>query len=69
MMQHNMIVPGELVKIGNTLYRLRYITYHAGQYRYSFSPGNEQLSPFVQNDVLTLSVNDTETLKLEVVPQ
>lgn len=69
MMEHNMIVPGELVKIGNTVYRLRYIRHHGGQYLYSFSPGNEQLSPFVQNDVLTLCVNDTEPLKLEVITQ
>ena len=67
MTPHDVITPGEKVKIGNTVYRLRYITRHAGRYTYYFSPGDEELSPFVQNDVLTLTVNHDEDVKFEVL--
>lgn len=67
--EHDALVPNDLVKIGNRTLRLRYITRHGGSYTYYFSPGNEQLNPLIENDIMILSVEKDESLKLEVVAQ
>lgn len=69
MVEHDALAPNDLVKFGNQILRLRYITRHGFQYRYHFQPGNELLSPFTENDVVILSVNKDQGLKLEVIPQ
>lgn len=69
MVEHDVLVPNDLVKIGNQILRLRYITRHGSQYTYYFQPGNEPLGPFVENDVVIMSVNKDQGLKFEVIPQ
>lgn len=67
MREHSMIIPNDLVRIGDTVYRLRYITSHGHQYTYYFSPGTEPLHPLYQNDVLILSINKDQSVKFEVI--
>jgi len=69
MVEHDCFTPGEKVKIGNKVFTLRYITRHGFQYRYHFQPGNEPLNPLIENDVVIMSVNKDQGLKLEVIPQ
>lgn len=69
MVEHDTLVPNDLVKMGNQTLRLRYITRHSFQYRYHFQPGGEPLSPFVENDVVIISVNKDQGLKFEVIQQ
>jgi hypothetical protein len=69
MVEHDVLVPNDLVKFGNQTLRLRYITRHGFQYRYHFQPSNEPLNPLIENVVVIMSVNKDQGLKLEVIPQ
>lgn len=69
MVEHDALVPNDIVWIGSKKFRLRYITRHGFQYRYHFQPGDEPLNPLVENDVVILSVNKGQFLKFEVIPQ
>lgn len=69
MVEHDVIVPGDVVMIGENKFRLRYITKWDFQYRYHFQPAVEPLNPLVENDVLIISVNVGQSLKFEVIPQ
>ncbi len=69
MVEHDALVPNDVVWIGSKKFRLRYITRHSFQYRYHFQPGDEPLNPLVENDVIVLSVDKGQFLKFEVIPQ
>jgi len=65
--EHNVIVPNDVVLIGEGKFRLRYITTNAFSYTYYFQQASEPLSPFTENDVLVISVNKGQSLKFEVL--
>lgn len=69
MVEHGSLVPNDVVWIGSRKFRLRYITRHGGQNTYRFQPEIEPLNPFIENDVVVLSVNADQSLKFEVIPQ
>lgn len=69
MVEHDALVPNDVVWIGSKKFRLRYITDYKSQYNYHFQPGDEPLNPFTENDVLIISVNKGQSLKFEVIPQ
>ncbi|ATW62431.1 hypothetical protein EAN16_20950 [Salmonella enterica] len=59
------VKPGVLATIFGEQFRLRYITYHnVGSVTLRFQPGDEPLSPFTENDVLTMTV--PRTFEVEV---
>ncbi|MGP2449056.1 hypothetical protein ACTUSR_08110 [Pantoea stewartii subsp. indologenes] len=60
------IKPGQRVKIGGQIFRLRYITYHNNE-SYYFEPGDTEPSPFTQNDVLIITLNNGQRFEWEVV--
>ena len=61
-----MINPGQRVRIGGQVFRLRYITSH-NFYTYYFEPGDTKLSPFRQNDVLIITLNKDQRFEWHVV--
>lgn len=61
------IEPNDVIEIGvKCWFRCRYITNHGTQTTLHLQPENESLSPFVQNDVVHLSVNRNEEVMLRV---
>lgn len=69
MVEHDVLNPNDVVMIGSGKFRLRYITTGAFEYHYHFQHAAQQLSPFIENDVLVISVNKGHSLKFEVIPQ
>lgn len=61
-----MINPGQRVRIGGQVFRLRYITSH-NRDTYYFEPGDTKPSPFRQNDVLTVSLDKNQPFEWEIV--
>ncbi len=61
-----MINPGQRVRIGGQVFRLRYITSH-NQYTYYFERGDTDPSPFTQNDVLIITLNKDQPFEWEIV--
>lgn len=61
------IEPNDVVEIGvKCWFRCRYITNHGSQTTLHLQPEKEALSPFVQNDVVHLSVNKNEQVMFKV---
>ena len=60
-----MINPGQRVRIGGQVFRLRYITRDT----YYFEPGDTKPSPFTQNDVLTISLDKNQPFEWEIAPE
>lgn len=61
------IEPNDVVEIGiKCWFRCRYITNHGTQTTLHLQPENEALSPFVENDVVRLSVSHDEEVMLRV---
>lgn len=60
------IKPGQRVKIGGQIFRLRYITYHNNE-TYFFESGDTESSPFTQNDVLIITLNKGQEFEWEIV--
>lgn len=69
MIQHDALKPNDVVWIGSRKFRLRYITQHGTQNTYRFQPHYEPLSPFVENDVVVLSIDHGQSIMFEVVPE
>lgn len=69
MTQHDALKPNDVVWIGSRKFRLRYITQHGTQNTYRFQPHYEPLSPFVENDVVVLSIDHGQSIMFEVVPE
>ncbi|WIK00771.1 hypothetical protein OI906_17030 [Klebsiella pneumoniae] len=59
------IAPGDVIEVFDEWYRVRYITYH-GMISLYLQPENEPLSPFTENDVLIISVNDDVVTWIDV---
>ena len=69
MTQHDALKPNDVVWIGSRKFRLRYITQHGAQNTYRFQPHYEPLSPFVENDVVVLSIDHRQSVMFEVIPE
>ena len=69
MIQHDALKPNDIVWIGSRKFRLRYITRHGTQNTYRFQPHSEPLSPFVENDVVVLSIDRGQSVMFEVIPE
>ncbi|MEH2922396.1 hypothetical protein ACFFL1_05950 [Samsonia erythrinae] len=59
------IAPGDVIEVFDEWYRVRYITYH-GMIRLHLQPESEPLSPFTENDVLIISINDDVVTWIDV---
>lgn len=69
MVQHDTLKPNDVVWIGSRKFRLRYITQHGTQNTYRFQPHFEPLSPYVENDVVVLSIDHRQSVMFEVIPE
>lgn len=69
MVKHDTLKPNDAVWIGSRKFRLRYITRHATQNTYRFQPHSEPLSPYVENDVVVLSIDHRQSVMFEVIPE
>ncbi|MBC0853863.1 hypothetical protein [Pantoea stewartii] len=60
------IKPGQRVKIGGQIFRLRYITYHQDECYY-FESGDTEPSPLFEDDVLTIRMKKGQKFEWEIV--
>ena len=61
------IEQNDVVEVGfKNWFRCRYITYSSTAVTLHLQPEGEKLSPFVQNDVVGLSVNKDQNLTVRV---
>ncbi|EKN4195081.1 hypothetical protein [Yersinia enterocolitica] len=60
------IKPNQVVSIGNSQFRVRYITRHGNNTTLLMQRKNDPLSPFMQNDVIWLTVNNQLDILLAV---
>ncbi|TKY81061.1 hypothetical protein EDI29_17810 [Pectobacterium polonicum] len=59
------ISPNDVIQVFGDWYRVRYITRHKGTCLY-LQPESEPLSPFTENDVLIISINDDAVTGIDV---
>lgn len=60
------IKPGQRVKIGGQIFRLRYISYHCGECYY-FERGDKEPSFLTEDDVLTIALKKCQPFEWEIV--
>lgn len=61
------ISPNDVIEIGSAEFRVRYITYHGGSTSLHLQRKDEPISPFTQNDVVHLSIDNSVPILLNVV--
>ncbi|PWD66547.1 hypothetical protein [Pectobacterium parmentieri] len=59
------VAPGDVIQVFDEWYRVRYVTYNGGV-RLHLQPESEPLSPFTENDVLIISINDDVITGIDV---
>ncbi len=59
------IKPNDVIEVFDDWYRVRHVTYNGGV-RLHLQPESEPLSPFTENDVLIISINDDVVTGIDV---